>query len=63
MRRLNQYKLTTETPKSIQIDFPRFERVKIAEKKREKSPSNFSGSLPKKFSAKQNFSGKSGGYF
>jgi hypothetical protein len=28
-----------------------------------KIPSNFSGSLPKKFSAKQNFSGKSGGYF
>jgi hypothetical protein len=33
------------------------------EKRGKKTPSNFSGSLPKNFSAQQNFSGKSGGYF
>ncbi len=52
--------------------FKKFFRTKIAKKKRKKikkkkkekkNPSNFSGSLLKKFSAKQNFSGKSGGYF
>ncbi len=32
-------------------------------KKGEKNPPNFSGSLPKNFFAKQNFSGKSGVYF
>jgi hypothetical protein len=37
--------------------------TKIAKKKKEENPSNFGGSHPKKFSAKQNFSRKSGGYF